>query len=242
MAGVGPPTAGAPERQAVRAMFDQIAPRYDVLNRVLSAGIDRRWRRTCIDDLSLEVPSRVLDVCAGTADLMIEFLRRDPGHLAVGVDLSGVMLERGRAKLEKDGFGARGWLASADAQKLPFPDQSFDGASIGFGIRNVADRLAALREIYRVLRPGSRLVILEFSMPTGRLGRFYRFYLDRVLPRVGGIVSGNAAAYRYLPDSVAHFPPPRDFAGLMQDAGFDHVRWRKLSLGIVSLYRGERRQ
>jgi demethylmenaquinone methyltransferase/2-methoxy-6-polyprenyl-1,4-benzoquinol methylase len=236
------PTPGAPEREAVREMFDQIAPRYDLLNRVLSVGIDRRWRRACIDDLALGIPSRLLDVCAGTGDLMIEFLRRDPDHLAVGVDLSVAMLELGRTKLARERFGLRGWLACGDAQRLPFPDASFDGASIGFGIRNVSRPEAALRELYRLLRPGSRLVILEFSIPQGVLGKAYQFYFDRVLPRVGGLVSGSAAAYRYLPESVARFPQPRDFAGLMQDAGFAHVRWRKLSFGIVCLYRGERRK
>jgi demethylmenaquinone methyltransferase/2-methoxy-6-polyprenyl-1,4-benzoquinol methylase len=235
------PVPGAPTRNAVREMFDRIAPRYDFLNRVLSAGIDRRWRRRCIDELALDVPSRVLDVCTGTADLLIEFLRRDEGHMGMGVDLSEEMLQHGLDKLDDGKMEERGWLASADAQHLPFPDDVFDGVTVGFGIRNVADPRAALDEMRRVLRPGARLVILEFAMPRGMLGSAYRFYFDRVLPRVGGWVSGDAAAYRYLPDSVARFPAPREFMQMMQDVGFAHVRCLKLTAGIACLYRGERR-
>jgi demethylmenaquinone methyltransferase / 2-methoxy-6-polyprenyl-1,4-benzoquinol methylase len=236
------PIPGAPERNAVRAMFDRIAPRYDMLNRVLSAGIDRRWRRRCIDELSLDVPSRVLDLCTGTADLLIEFLRRDEGHIGAGLDLSEEMLFRGLDKLEEMNLDSRGWLAAGDAQRLPFPDGAFDGATVGFGIRNVAEPRAALEELQRVLRPGARLVILEFAIPRGLLGTAYRFYFDRVLPRVGGLVSGDPGAYRYLPDSVARFPAPRDFMQMMQDVGFAHVRCKKLTAGIACLYRGERRQ
>jgi demethylmenaquinone methyltransferase/2-methoxy-6-polyprenyl-1,4-benzoquinol methylase len=222
-------------------MFDRIAPRYDLLNRVLSAGIDRRWRRLCVDELALAVPSQVLDVCTGTADLLIEFLRRDEGHMAVGVDLSAEMLVRGLDKLDDAGMDGRGWLASSDAEHLPFRDGVFDGVTVGFGIRNVADPRAALDEMRRVLRPGARLVILEFAIPRGWLGSAYRFYFDRVLPRVGGLVSGDASAYRYLPDSVARFPAPREFMQMMQDVGFAHVRCIKLTGGIACLYRGERR-
>jgi demethylmenaquinone methyltransferase/2-methoxy-6-polyprenyl-1,4-benzoquinol methylase len=241
MAGVSGPVPGAPERNAVRAMFDRIAPRYDLLNRLLSAGIDRRWRRRCIEELALDVPSRVLDVCTGTADLLMEFLRRDEGHQGVGVDLSAEMLFRGQDKLDDAEMDERGWLGSADAQHLPFPDDMFDGVTVGFGIRNVADPRAALDEMRRVLRPGARLVILEFAMPRGLLGSAYRFYFDRVLPRVGGFISGDDSAYRYLPESVARFPAPREFMQMMQDVGFGHVRCLKLTAGIACLYRGERR-
>ena len=242
MARLTAPTPGAPERAAVRAMFDGIAPRYDLLNRVLSAGIDRRWRQACVDELGFQVPSRVLDVCTGTGDLMIEFLSREPDHTAAGVDLSVEMLRRGAAKLTARGMGARGAVSAADAEKLPFPDQSFDGAMVAFGIRNVADPLAALREMHRVLRVGaSRLVVLEFSLPEGALGTLYRFYFGRVLPRIGGLVSGNAGAYRYLPDSVERFPAPAAFAALMEEAGFARLRMRPLTGGIAHVYRGERR-
>ena len=226
----------------MRAMFDGLAPRYDLLNRLLSAGIDRQWRRVCVDELAFQVPSRVLDVCTGTADLMVEFLRREPDHRAVGVDLSVEMLKRGRAKLVGHGYAARGRVGAGDAEHLPFADESFDGAMIAFGIRNVGNPLAALREIRRVLRPGaSRLVVLEFSMPAGLLGSLYRLYFGRILPRIGGWVSGNAGAYRYLPDSVAQFPAPADFGALMEEAGFSRVKWRALTGGIAYVYRGERR-
>jgi demethylmenaquinone methyltransferase/2-methoxy-6-polyprenyl-1,4-benzoquinol methylase len=242
MAGVDGPVPGAPERGAVKAMFDGIAPRYDLLNRLLSAGIDRRWRRVCVEELGFQVPSRVLDVCTGTADLMIELLRREPGHQAVGLDLSLEMIKRGRAKLEAGKYAGRGWVSSGDAEKLPFADESFDGAMVAFGIRNVSDPLAALREMRRVLRPGaSRLVVLEFSMPRGPLGALYRLYFGRVLPQLGGWISGNAGAYRYLPESVERFPVPEEFAALMETAGFARIRWRGLTGGIAYVYRGERR-
>lgn len=241
MAGLTP-TPGAPERRAVRAMFDGIAPRYDLLNRVLSAGIDRRWRRVCVDELAFQVPSRVLDVCTGTADLMVEFLKREPGHRASGVDLSAEMLRRGAAKLQRHGMAGRASVGAADAERLPFADESFDGAMVAFGIRNVNDPLAALREMRRVLKPGaSRLVVLEFSVPTGPLGALYRLYFSRVLPRIGGLVSGNPGAYRYLPDSVGRFPSPARFAALMEEAGFSRVKSRPLTGGIAYVYRGERR-
>jgi demethylmenaquinone methyltransferase/2-methoxy-6-polyprenyl-1,4-benzoquinol methylase len=242
LAAVSTPTPGAPERARVRAMFDGIAPRYDLLNRVLSAGIDRRWRQACVDELGFQVPSRVLDVCTGTADLIVEFLKREPGHQAAGVDLSVEMLRRGAAKLAGYGLGARARLCAGDAERLPFPDQSFDGAMVAFGIRNVGDPLAALKEMHRVLRTGaSRIVVLEFSMPEGALGSLYRFYFGRVLPRIGGLVSGNAGAYRYLPDSVARFPSPAAFCALLEQAGFVRLRQRPLTAGIAHLYRGERR-
>lgn len=242
MARLEGPTPGAPERGAVRAMFDGIAPRYDLLNRVLSAGIDRRWRRVCVDELGFEVPSRVLDVCTGTADLMVELLRREPGHQAAGVDLSVEMIKRGRVKLQRHGYASRAWVGVGDAEKLPFADESFDGAMVAFGIRNVSSPLHALREVHRVLRPGaSRLVVLEFSMPPGPMGALYRFYFGHVLPRIGGLVSGNPAAYRYLPDSVGRFPVPSEFAALMESAGFTRVKRRALTGGIAYVYRGERR-
>jgi len=240
MAPVSAPTPGAPERRAVRAMFDGIAPRYDLLNRLLSAGIDRRWRRACVDELAFQVPSRVLDVCTGTADLLLEFLRRDPQHAGVGVDLSLEMMRRGAAKLAQAGYTKRARLGAADAEHLPFADASFDGAMVAFGIRNVGHPETALREIRRVLRVGARVVVLEFAMPRGLMGALYRLYFGRVLPRIGGLVSGNPGAYRYLPDSVERFPDPLSFARLMERVGLTRLRWRPLSGGIAYIYRGER--
>ena len=234
------PTPGAPEKAAVRSMFDRIAPRYDLLNRLLSGGTDVRWRRRAVDLLELTGPSRVLDLCTGTADLLLEALRRDPRHRGVGVDLSHGMLVRGAAKLERDGAGQRGRLVGGDGERLPVRDGLFDGALVAFGIRNVGDVPAALREVLRALRPGGRFVVLEFSMPEGLLGTAYRFYFRHVLPRVGGLVSGDGSAYAYLPASVARFPTPEAFGALMEDAGFRDVRRRLLTGGIACLHRGEK--
>ena len=234
------PTPGSPEKAAVRSMFDRIAPRYDLLNRLLSAGTDVRWRRACADLLELAGPARLLDLCTGTADLLIEVLGRDAGHRGAGVDLSEEMLRRGAAKLKRRGLAGRTGLAAGDAEALPFAADSFDAATVGFGIRNVGDPAAALAEVRRVLRPGGRLVVLEFSQPRGWLGVLYRRYFHRVLPRVGALVSGDRAAYTYLPASVARFPTPEAFAALMERAGFTGVRWRLLTGGIACLHRGER--
>ena len=234
------PTPGAPERAAVRSMFDRIAPRYDLLNRLLSGGTDVRWRRRAVDFLDIPPPARVLDLCTGTADLLIEALRRDRRNTGLGVDLSHGMLERGAAKLARRGYAARGALAMGDGEHLPVRGGRFDGALVAFGIRNVADPVAAMREVRRALRPGGRFVVLEFSMPGGVFGMAYRFYFRRLLPLLGGLVSGDGSAYAYLPASVARFPTPEAFSALMAQAGFDSVRWRMLTGGIACLHRGEK--
>jgi demethylmenaquinone methyltransferase/2-methoxy-6-polyprenyl-1,4-benzoquinol methylase len=220
-------------------MFDRIAPRYDLLNRLLSAGVDRRWRRRCVDLLDVDGPARVLDVCTGTADLLIEALARDGRRRGVGLDLSGGMLRRGSAKLRRRELDGRASLAAADAERLPVADGAFDGALIAFGIRNVGEPLAALRELRRVLRPGGRLVVLEFGTPKGIAGAAYRLYFERALPRIGRLVSGDGSAYSYLPRSVARFASPEAFATLLEQAGFARVTRRPLTLGIAWLYRAE---
>ena len=237
---VATPTPGAPEKAAVRSMFDRIAPRYDLLNRVLSGGTDVRWRRRAVDLLELEAPARVLDLCTGTADLLIEALSRDPRHSGLGVDLSHAMLVRGRAKLARGGYLGRAALVGGDGEHLPVRDGSFDGALVAFGIRNVGDPVTAMREVLRVLRPGGRFVVLEFSKPGGLVGVAYRFYSRRVLPRLGGLVSGDASAYAYLPASVAKFPAPEAFASLMRESGFVGVRWQRLTGGIACVHRAEK--
>jgi len=234
------PTPGAPEKTAVRSMFDRIAPRYDLLNRVLSAGTDVRWRRRAVDLLDLAPPARVLDLCAGTADGLLEALRRDRRIRGLGIDLSHAMLVRGARKLERGGHETRAALVQGDGEHLPLRDGLFDGALVAFGIRNVADPVRAMREVRRVLRPRGRLVVLEFSMPGGGLGVLYRLYFRRLLPRLGGLVSGDGSAYSYLPASVARFPTPGAFASLMEEAGFVGVHWTLLTGGIACLHRGER--
>jgi demethylmenaquinone methyltransferase/2-methoxy-6-polyprenyl-1,4-benzoquinol methylase len=221
-------------------MFDRIAPRYDLLNRLLSAGTDVRWRRQCVDRLALLPGSRVLDLCTGTADLLLEWLGRDARNAGTGVDLSSAMLVRGLAKLRRQRPAQPALLAAGDAERLPLGEGKFDGAMVAFGIRNVGDAPAALREARRVLRPGGCLVVLEFSMPRGLLGMGYRLYFGRVLPLIGGLISGDRGAYAYLPASVARFAQPEEFGRLLSDAGFDHVSWTPLTAGIAHLYRGVR--
>jgi len=234
------PTPGAPEKAAVRAMFDRIAPRYDLLNRLLSAGTDVRWRRRAVDWLELSGPARVLDLCTGTADLLVEVLGRDRHHTGLGVDLSHEMLRRGATKLDRVRGAGRARLAGGDAEALPVRSGLFDGALVAFGIRNVGNATRALREVHRALRPGGRFVVLEFQAPSGLLGRLYRVYFTRVLPRLGGLVSGDRSAYTYLPASVERFPSAESFAALMEEAGFVGVRWQRLTFGIACLHRGEK--
>jgi demethylmenaquinone methyltransferase / 2-methoxy-6-polyprenyl-1,4-benzoquinol methylase len=224
----------------VRRMFASIAPRYDLLNSVLSAGTDRRWRRRAVERLGWEraPEGTYLDNCAGTLEMALTLSRR-PGFRGrvVGGDYTFAMLERGVPKTA----GRPVAPACADALRLPFPDRAFDGATVGFGVRNLADLDAGLRESARVLKPGARLVILEFTTPGWQPFRaLYLFYFLRLLPLVGRLVSKHASAYSYLPESVLQFPEPPELARRMEAAGFRDVAWRTLSGGIAALHWGER--
>jgi demethylmenaquinone methyltransferase/2-methoxy-6-polyprenyl-1,4-benzoquinol methylase len=221
-------------------MFDRIAPRYDLLNHLLSAGIDVRWRRAAVAALAAPAGARVLDLCTGTADLLIEALRRDAAGQGCGLDFSGAMLARAAGKLARAGMSPRAGLVAGDAQSLPLRDAAFDGALVAFGIRNVADPARALAEMWRVLRVGGRAVVLEFSMPRGLMGLVYRAYSRHVLPRVGGWISGDAGAYAYLPASVERFATPAEFGALMEAAGFAAVKWRPLTGGVAHVFQGDR--
>lgn len=223
------------DRDQVGAMFDAVAPRYDFLNRVLSLGIDRGWRATAVRDLELRPGDCVVDICGGTGDLTREAERQVPGVKAVNVDLSRLMLAGHRRRATREGGEAA--CIAGDAMRLPLRTETAAGAIIGFGIRNVPDRLAALREIHRVLVPGGRLVVLEFGLPGRRLVRRpYLAYLRHVLPRLAAILSPSPAAYRYLGDSILAFPPPAEFGRLLAQAGFGAVSWRALSMGIAVRY------
>ena len=233
--------APAEKAVAVRRMFSSIAPRYDLLNHLLSLNVDKVWRRRAVDRLEWErAPEGVyLDNCAGTLDLSVELAKR-PGFRGrvVGSDFTYAMLERGTGKLERLSVAP----ACADALVLPFPDASFDGATVGFGVRNLADLDAGLREQARVLKPGARFVILEFTIPQWQPFRgAYLFYFLRVLPAVGRMVSKHGSAYTYLPESVRHFPEPPELARRMEAAGFADVGWRMLSGGIAALHWGTKR-
>jgi demethylmenaquinone methyltransferase/2-methoxy-6-polyprenyl-1,4-benzoquinol methylase len=223
-------------------MFDRIAARYDFLNTVLSAGLDRYWRRRAIDSLKLTGRERVLDVCTGTADVAIGAARRAQGAArVVGVDFSGSMLAHGLIKVKSAALSDRIQLIRGDAMALPAADSSVDAATIAFGIRNVQRAEVACKELVRVLRPGGRLAILEFGVPVIPAVRpLYLWYFKQVLPRIGRAVSRHDAAYAYLPESVGSFQFGEEFARILRDAGFSQVRARPLSFGIVYLYTGSK--
>ena len=218
-------------------MFDSIAPRYDFLNHLLSAGLDRGWRERAVTELGLARGARVVDLCTGTADVALAIARRDPGHAVVGVDFAAAMLRRGLAKVREAGFDRRIRLLRGDATRIPLQDATCDAATIAFGIRKVAEPTAALAELARVLRPGARLAILEFGQPRiPGIRSLYTWYFKHLLPRVGKAVSKHGDAYSYLPASVGTFPAPDEFARLIASQGFHEVRPVPLTLGIVYLY------
>ncbi len=231
---------GADKRAYVQTVFEEIAPRYDLLNHLLSLNIDKLWRRRALRALGWEraPEGRYLDLCAGTLDVGAE-LTRQPGFAGfiVGADFAVPMLRAGLGKAPLSSLGPVG----ADAQLLPLADGSMDGATVAFGIRNVASLDVALREVHRVLAPDARFVILEFTTPKSWVVRtFYQFYFHQVLPLIGGLISGHHTAYRYLPKSVANFPAEPELARRMTAAGFRDVRWESLSFGIAAIHVGTR--
>ena len=227
----------------IAQMFDAIAGRYDVLNHLLSAGIDRRWRRYAIRVLALTGRERVLDLCTGTGDLAIAAVRADPGaaHVA-GVDFAAAMLRVGRHKVRRERLDGRIALVRGDATRIPARDGSVDAVTIAFGIRNVDDVSATCREMMRVLRPGGRIAILEFAVPeTPIIGGLYLWYLHHVLPRIGRALSPSDEAYAYLPASIDAFASPDELVKTLRHAGFVDVSTVRLTFGSVCLYTAAKR-
>jgi demethylmenaquinone methyltransferase / 2-methoxy-6-polyprenyl-1,4-benzoquinol methylase len=216
--------------EGVQRMFDRIAPVYDAMNRVMTAGLDQRWRRATVRE-AVRPADRVLDACCGTGDLAVA-ARKAGAAEVVGVDFSERMLERARRKAPEVE-----WI-QADVLRLPFDDASFDSAVVGFGVRNVEDLEAGIRELRRVLRPGGRLGILEITKPRGPLALFYKLWFDRIVPLLGRVLPGGAA-YTYLPASVRRFPGPEALAELLGACGFENVEFRRFAGGIVALHVGE---
>ena len=223
--------AGTLPAKDVQTMFDRIAPVYDVMNRVMTAGLDLRWRRLTAEAV-VRRGDRVLDACCGTGDLAVADLRA--GGDVTGLDFSPRMLERARRKSD-----AVKWV-EGDMLALPFEDGSFEAATVGFGVRNVVDLEHGLAELARILVPGGRVGILEITTPTGLLAPFYRLWFDRIVPLLGKVLKGGEA-YSYLPASVRRFPDKEALAGLLRTAGFDGVEYRTFAGGIVALHTGTKR-
>lgn len=228
--------------ERIRDMFDSIAPRYDFLNRLLSFGIDKKWRRFAVRQIRFTEGGKILDVATGTADVALEIAAVTPSSVTIaGVDFSQQMIDLGKVKIESSPFAGRITLHVAPCEDIPFGDNSFDSATIAFGIRNVVDRLCGLKEILRTLKPGGRIVILEFSNPRSKAFKaLYNFYFLKILPVIGGLFS-TFSAYKYLPDSVLEFPSRDEFKKLMTESGFENVSHRDLTFGIASVYTGEKR-
>jgi demethylmenaquinone methyltransferase/2-methoxy-6-polyprenyl-1,4-benzoquinol methylase len=223
----------------VREMFAAIAPRYDRANRLLTAGVDEAWRRRAVGELAAPRGGRVADLCCGTGDLVFHLLRSDPELHVTGVDFTAPMLDGARARALKADPARRAVFLEGDVTALPFPDASFDGATMGFSMRNVVDVVGALREARRILRPGARFVNLDVTKPANPLvKRLFGLYFYGVVPLVGGLVGGSKTAYRYLPNSLTNFPDADGLAERFRTAGFREVRTIRLGMGAIALHVG----
>jgi demethylmenaquinone methyltransferase/2-methoxy-6-polyprenyl-1,4-benzoquinol methylase len=224
----------------IQTMFSTIAHRYDFLNKVLSLGIDRSWRKFAISRLPERVNAKFLDVATGTCDVALEIIKsRAPGTRVVGVDFSEGMLEFGKQKVKAAGLEDKIDVHFADVTALPFDDESFDGSIIAFGIRNVQDYKKGISEMGRVVKSGGKVVVLEFTSVQNRFFMpFYRFYITKVLPFIGEIISGKKGAYKYLPDSMLGFPSPDEFKSAMEETGLIEVTYHKLTFGITYVHVG----
>lgn len=227
--------------EKIQQMFGAIAPRYDFLNRLLSFGIDRRWRTKAVRLLKYREGSRILDVATGTGDVALEIALRTPDSVKItGADFCKEMVDLGVVKVAESPYADRIDLRVAPCEDLPFANDTFDSITIAFGIRNVVDRKLGLAEMWRVLRPGGRMIILEFSTPRSQLFRqLYYFYFRRLLPVVGGLFS-RYNAYKYLPDSVLEFPSQEEFSRMMSETGLRNIHLYELTFGIATIYVGEK--
>ena len=227
------------KKKEVALMFDAVAPRYDLLNRLLSGGIDRSWRKAAVKMLAPHKPRRILDLATGTADLAIEAIKLNPEKI-VGVDIAEEMLKFGREKLRNMNLDDRITLQRGDAEKLPFSDSQFDAAMVSFGVRNFENLQKGLKEIRRVLKPGGVLVVLEFSRPRAfPIKQLYGIYSRFIMPTIGKLFSKSSnGAYKYLPDSIAVFPDGEDFLTELEDAGYESGEAKRLTFGVASLYKG----
>lgn len=234
--------AGMPRAEDVRTMFDRIAGRYDLMNRVMTLGIDRRWRHAAVRAARVDPSTRALDVCCGTGDIAFLLAEAGAEHVT-GLDFSGNMLEQARRRQRthrSPEARQRIEFVQGDALALPFADATFDVVTVSFGVRNVEDISRAFAEFARVARPGGRIVCLEITRPKGRFAnRFYDIWFDRVVPMLGAVVSRDRAAYTYLPESTRSFPRPDRLAAIIEDAGVRSVQWRRYGGGIVALHHGE---
>lgn len=225
----------------VRGVFDSVAGRYDVMNDLMSAGLHRLWKRRTIDQAAAKPGHTILDLAGGTGDLAIRFARvvGPKGHVVLA-DINAAMLDEGRRRLVDAGIAGNVTIARLDAENLPFADATFDCIAIAFGLRNVTDKDAALRSMHRVLKPGGRVLILEFSQPSQLLKPAYDLYSFTVLPMLGKIIARDADSYQYLAESIRMHPDQETLLGMMQDAGFERRRFQNLAGGIVALHIGFR--
>ena len=230
----------AKDPEKIQTMFSTIAPRYDFLNKVLSLGVDRCWRKFAISRLPEVKDARFLDVATGTCDVAIEIIKKRPsGTKVVGVDFSEGMLELGKKKVRDAGLEERVDVRFADVTALPFDDDSFDGSIIAFGIRNVQEYKKGISEMGRVVKSGGKVVVLEFASVQNRFFMpIYRFYITKALPFIGEIISGKKGAYKYLPDSMLGFPSPEEFKSAMEETGLTDVKYHKLTFGITYVHVG----